>query len=135
MKWKGDAHGMLERAKVWLVAKGFSQREGDNYFDTIAPNASITSNRLLAAMTCKLDWDLHLDVDQAFIQAELDTDIFSRLPPGCGEMSRKVVLLNEALYGLKQSGRSWHKLLLPTLVECGFEQCLVDAFTFRLIWM
>ena len=85
-------------------------------------------------MACKLDWDLrHLDVDQAFIQAELDTEIFLRLPRGCGEMSGKVVLLNKALYGLKQSGRSWYKLLSSTLVECGFEQCLVDPCVFRLM--
>ena len=82
-------------------------------------------------MACKLDWDLrHLDVDQAFIQAELDTEIFLRLPPGCGEMSGKVVLLNKALYGLKQRGRSWYKLLSSTLVECGFEQRLVDPCVF-----
>ena len=52
------------------------------YFETFAPTPSATSNRLVAAMACKLDWDLmHLDVDQAFIQPESDTDIFLRLPP------------------------------------------------------
>ncbi|CAM9351520.1 unnamed protein product, partial [Laminaria digitata] len=125
LKWKGDAHGMI---------KGFSQRGGVDYFETFAPTASTTSNRLIAAMACKLDWDLrHLDVDQVFIQAELDTEIFLRLPPGCGKMSGKVVLLNKALYGLKQSVRSWYKLLSSTLVECGFEQCLVDPCVFRLM--
>ena len=85
-------------------------------------------------MAGKLDWKLgHLDVDQAFIQAELNTEIVSRLPPGCGEMSGKVVLLNKALYGLNQSGRSWYKQLSSTLVECGFEQCLVDPCVFRLM--
>ena len=48
-------------------------------------------------------------------------------------MSGKVVLLNKALHGLKQSGRSWYKLLSSTLVECGFEQCLVDLCVFRLM--
>ena len=134
LKWKSDAHGMIDRAKARLVAKGYSQVEGVDYFETFAPTASTTSNRLIAAMACKLDWDLrHLDVDQAFIQAELDTEIFLRLPRGCGEMSGKVVLLNKALYGLKQSGRSWYKLLSSTLVECGFEQCLVDPCVFRLM--
>ena len=55
-----------------MVAKGYSQVEGVGYFDTFAPTASTTSNRIVAAMACKLDWDLrHLDVDQAFIQSEL----------------------------------------------------------------
>ena len=46
---------------------GYSQVEGVDYFATFAPTASATSNRLVAAVACKLDWDLrHLDVDQAF---------------------------------------------------------------------
>ena len=78
-------------------------------------------------MACKLDWDLrHLDVDQAIIQSELDTDICLRLPPGCESVSGKVAILKKALYGLKQSGRVWYQVLSLTLVECGFEQCLVD---------
>ena len=98
---------MIDRAKARLVAKGYSQVEGVDYFDTFAPTASTTSNRLVAAMACKLDWDLrHLDVDQAFIQSDLDTGIFLTLPPGCGRLSGKVVRLNKALSGLKQSGRS-----------------------------
>ena len=134
LKWKSDAHGMIDRAKARLVAKGYSQEEGVDYFETFAPTASTTSNRLIAAMACKLDWDLrHCDIDQAFIQAELDTEIFWRLPRGCGEMSGKVLLLNISLYGLKQSGRSWYNLLSSTLVECGFEQCLVDPCVFRLM--
>ena len=61
-------------------------------------------------------------MDQAFIQSELDTDIYLRLPPGCEPVSGKIVRLNKALYGLKQSGRAWDKLLSSSLVECGFEQ-------------
>ena len=100
-------HGMIDRAKARFVGRGYSQVEGVDYFDTFAPTASTTSNRLVAAMTCKLDWVLrHLDVDQAFTQSELDTEIFLRLPLGCGRLSGKVVRPNKALYGLKQSGRS-----------------------------
>ena len=87
----------------------------------------------MAALACKVDWDLrHLDVDQAFIQSELDTDISLRLPPGCGLVSGKVELLKKALYGHKQSGRAWYQLMSSTLVERGFEQCLVDPCVFRL---
>ena len=123
---------MIEIAKARLVAKGFSQRV--DFFETFASTTSTTSNRLIAAMARKLDWELrHLDVDQAFMQAELDTEICLRLPPRCGEMTCKVVLLNNAFYGLKQSGRSWYKLLSSALVECGSEQCLVDPCVFRLM--
>ena len=74
-----------------------------------------------------------MDVDQAFIQSELDAEIFFRLFSGCGRLSGKVVQLNKVLYGLKQSGRSWYKLLSSTLVECGFEQRLLDPCVFRLM--
>ena len=63
----------------------------------------------------------------------MDTDIYLRLPPGCESVSGKVVLLNKAFYGLKRSGRAWFRLLASTLVECGFEQCLVDPCVFRMI--
>ena len=63
-------HGMIDRAKARFVAKGYNQVEGVDFFDTFAPTASTTSNRLVAAVACKLDWDLRqLDVDQAFIQS------------------------------------------------------------------
>ena len=85
-------------------------------------------------MACKLDWDLrHLDVYQAFIQAELDTDIFLRLPRGCSEISGKEVLRNKAIYGLKQINRSCYKLLPSTLVKCQFEQCLVHPCVVQLM--
>ena len=117
-----------------MVAKGYSQVEGVDYFDTFAPTAPSTSSRLVAAMACKLDWDLRdMGVDQAFVLSEFDTEMLSRLPPGCGRLWGMVARLNKTLYGLKQSGRSWYKLLSSTLVECVFEQCLVDPCVFRLI--
>ena len=42
LKWKGDAHGMIDRAKAQLMAKGYSHVEGVDYFETIAPTASTT---------------------------------------------------------------------------------------------
>ena len=48
-------------------------------------------------------------------------------------MSGKAALLNKDSYGLKQSGRSWYKLLSSTLVGCGCEQCLVGPCVFLLM--
>ena len=102
---------MTDGANARLVAKGYSQVEGVDY-ETFAPAASTTSTRLIAAISCNLYWDLrHLDVDHAFIQGELDRDFIDYSLPGCGEMSVKVVLLKKSFYGLKQSDRSWYKLL------------------------
>ena len=72
------------------------------------------------------------DAEQAFVQYELDEEIFMRLPPGCGDASGNVVLLNRSLYELKQARRA-NVLLGNTLKKQGFEQCLVDPCIFRLM--
>ena len=88
---ESESNGMIDRAKTRMVGMGYSQVEGVDYFKRFSPTASASSNRLVAAMACKLDWDLrHVDVDQAFIQSELDTDIYFRLPTGCGSVPGKI---------------------------------------------
>ncbi|CAB1099569.1 unnamed protein product [Ectocarpus sp. CCAP 1310/34] len=52
-------------------------------------------------------------------------------PEGCGSMSGKVVKVERALYGLKQSGREWGFEAAYALIENGYEQCRVDPCVFR----
>ena len=47
----------------------------------------------------------HLDVKRAFIQANMDEAVCMRFPGGYGDMSGEVVLLQRAVYGLRQAGR------------------------------
>ena len=75
----------------------------------------------------------HFDVEQSFVQSELDEDVFLRLPRGCGRLSGKVVRLNKSLYGLKKASRSWHAHLTTCLKTLGFQQCLADTCVFRLV--
>ena len=92
------------RAKARLVARGFGQREGIDFFDTFTPCPSVISVRLLASLACELDLDLcHFDTEQAFVQSDLDEVVYIRLPPGCGALSDKVVRLRRSLYDLKQA--------------------------------
>ena len=88
-------------------------------------------------MVCSaLDNDLdlfHFDAEQAFVQSNIDTDIFMRMPPGSGSLSGKVVKLNKSLYGLKQSARSWHDHLVSTLRKIGFEQYDSEPCLLRLM--
>ena len=65
----------------------------------------------------------HFDAEQAFVQSNLEEDVFLRLPRGCGNMSVQVVRLNLSLYGLKQASRSWQSHLLTRMRTRGFEQC------------
>ena len=86
----------------------------------------------MAAVACELQLDLcHFDVQQAFVQAELNEVALMRMPQGCGALSGRVVRLNRSLYGLKQASRSWHSHLLVRLKSLGFEQSLAGACVFR----
>ena len=135
----GDVGVQLEiekptRAKARLVARGCGQREGIDLFETFAPTPTASCIRLLGASACELDLNLrHFDAEHAFVQSNLDKDVFMRLPRGCGEMSGKVVRLNRSLYGLKQASRSWHYHLLSHMKSLGFEQSLADACALRLV--
>ena len=60
---------------------------------------------------------------QAFIQGHLGEDIYMRLPAGGGEMSGEVVLLQRAVYGLRQAGRQWSLRLSGVILQkTGMEQ-------------
>ena len=105
--WKSNEIGFATRAKARLEARGCGQRQGIDFFETFAPTPTASFIRLLGAIACELDFDLcHFDAEQAFVQSNLDEDVFMRLPRGCGEVSGKVVRLNRSLYGLKQPSRS-----------------------------
>ena len=70
----------MVKAKLKLVAGGFKQREGVDFSETFAPTVSSSCVRLLSAIACECDLDLcHFDVDQAFLQFDLE-DVFLRLP-------------------------------------------------------
>ncbi|CAB1110128.1 unnamed protein product [Ectocarpus sp. CCAP 1310/34] len=73
----------------------------------------------------------HWDVKQAYIHAKLKDELYLRFPGGCGSMSGKVVNVESALYGLKQSGREWGFEAADALIEDGYEQYRVDPCVFR----
>ena len=124
----------MVKAKLRLVARGFKQCEGVDFISqTFAPTVSSSCVRLLSAIECECDLNLcHFDVDQAFVQSDLE-DVFLRLPKGCGDLSEKVVRLNKSLYGLKQASRISHAHLTTCLKRLGFEQCMADVCVYRLV--
>ncbi|MFV0960718.1 reverse transcriptase domain-containing protein, partial [Klebsiella pneumoniae] len=131
-KLKFNSDGTLERHKARLVAKGFTQTKGIDYEETFAPVAKMTSIRILLSIACNLDWPLfQLDVKNAFLQGDLDEDIYMSLPLGHPlEGYGKVCHLKKVIYGLKQSPRAWYFKLSHALEQIGFKKCYTDYSLF-----
>uniref|UniRef100_A0A2N9I6E8 CCHC-type domain-containing protein n=1 Tax=Fagus sylvatica TaxID=28930 RepID=A0A2N9I6E8_FAGSY len=80
-KYRTD--GSIQTFKIRLVAKGFRQREGIDYFDTYAPVARITSIRVLIALASIYKLVVHqMDVKTAFLNWNLDEEVYMDQPEG-----------------------------------------------------
>jgi Reverse transcriptase (RNA-dependent DNA polymerase) len=74
------------------------------------------------------DLELHqLDIKTAFLNGELEEEVYVRTPPGFSNSdARKVCRLKKALYGLRQAPRAWHQRLTAALVDNGFTPSSAD---------
>ncbi|CAI7906521.1 unnamed protein product [Closterium sp. NIES-54] len=65
--------------KARYVARGFSQRQGVDYFQTFSPTLKMTTLRVLMHVAAQRDYELHsLDFCTAFLQGSLHEEIWLR---------------------------------------------------------
>src|SRR6266511_185908 len=88
-KWvfraKKDAAGNVVQYKACLVAQGFSQVPGVDYFDTFAPVAHLASIcAVLTFAAAKIYETGQIDIKDAYLNGELTNDkvIYMKQPPG-----------------------------------------------------
>ena len=129
-KIKKNAAGEIDKYKARLVARGFTQIYGVDYYDTYAPVARLASLRLILAIAARNDWEIDvIDFHSAFLNGKLDEDevIFIELPPGYDKGGRDIVgKLRVALYGSKQGALKWYERLSGELAELGLHHTESD---------
>ena len=129
VKWSHD--GSEAKLKSRLVARGFNQEYGVNYFDTYAPVVKNSSVRLLMALAVKYELKVEqIDIRNAYVNSVLEEEVYMEQPEGFCECDQReyVCKLKRSLYGLKQSGNSWNKCLNTCLVaKLGFSRLKTDS--------
>ncbi|CAI7771153.1 unnamed protein product [Closterium sp. NIES-54] len=115
------------------VARGFSQRQGVDFFHTFSPTPKMTTLRVLLHIANQRDYEFYsLDFSTAFLQGSLHEEISLRRPPGLtGSFPTGTQWsLRRAVYGLREEPREWHDTLRTTLAALGFVPSTADPSLF-----
>jgi hypothetical protein len=129
-KIKYTGQGTIYKAR--LIAHGFKQIAGSDYWETYAPVSSCISTRIFLTMCATFNMTIHqMDIDTAFLIADLTEELYMAPPIGMNVPEGKVLKLYKCLYGLKQSPRYFNQHLVNTLLGLGFEQLINEPCLFH----
>ena len=139
-RYKRDEHGNITKYKARLVARGFTQKFGIDYFDTRVWIVRWETIRNLLAQAAARRSVIHqADVKNAYLNAEIKEDIYVELPPSYEDFrplpshlarKRAVCKLKKGLYGTKQAGRGWYMKLRDTFIILGYKVSNADLGVF-----
>jgi hypothetical protein len=145
LKQKRDANGVNTKVKGRLVAGGHKQLR-DISDDVSSPTVSTEALLLVAAVSAAKGHRIAtVDVEAAFLECDIDSEIHMRLPPeicaimvsedaSLSKYQRKdgsiVVKLAKALYGTIQASSLWYEKLSGVLLANGFRANNYDRCVF-----
>ena len=125
---KTDTNGNLIY-KARLVVKGYEQIPRVDFTKTLSLVAGDTTTRTVLATAIYLGWSCKaIDVEAAFLIADLDEDVYVKIPQGYNSGGNKgnVYKLLKAVYGIVQAPRCWSKTFTKSLISKDFEASKVD---------
>ena len=96
--------GKVEKYKVRLVAKGYSQVTGIDFGNIFSPVAKVTSIRLLLSVSTTFYFEVEqMDVKTKFVHGDLEEEIYMKRHEGFAVKGKKelVCKLRKYLYELK----------------------------------
>ncbi|CAI7754450.1 unnamed protein product [Closterium sp. NIES-53] len=119
--------------KARYVARGFSQRQGVDFFQTFSPTPKMTTLWVLLHVAAQRDYELHsLDFGTAFLQGSLHEEIWLRRPPGFTGWfpAGTQWSLRQPVDGLCQAPLEWNDTPRTTLAALGFAPSTTDPSLF-----
>ena len=125
---KRDAEGKITLFKARLVVHGYKQVEGIDFQKTFSSTIQMRTFRLIVAMSVNLGLKLtQYDISNAFLNGDLEEDVYMETPPGYKDPDGKVWKLLKGLYGLKQASRIWQSTLYGKLKKAGMTVCKTES--------
>ena len=110
-----------------LVAKGFHQITGVDFTDSYSPVVNdVTFSVVVARMLIENLKGKVVDIDNAFLNGDLEHEIYMKIPEGYDEMKNKdmdkedCLILQKVIYGLDQAARQFWKKIIDKMQEGGF---------------
>jgi histone deacetylase 1/2 len=103
VKVKAKPNGSVDRFKARFVAQGFSQRAGVDYSETFSQVVKLNTLRTVLAIAAKRNMHMHsADIETAFLNANLQEEIYMRQPRGAKDGTPPVMRLMKSIYGPKK---------------------------------
>lgn len=99
-----------------------------------APMARLETVRLFLTLAGQEGWHVHhMDVKSAFLNGELEKEVYVVQPPGYEEKKKAqmVLKLRKALYGLRQAPRAWNSKLDRSLTSLGFKRISLEHAVYK----
>ena len=129
--FKQDDNLDILKQKTRYIAKTFNQIFGSSYSKSFVRTAILSSIRLLSALATHLHSEgFHFDVHSAYLNKDLEEDVYVEQPPGF-EIPRKksklVCNLSKGVYGLKQDGKFWNRTLDKFFNDFGLTRSMIDT--------
>ena len=113
--------------KARCVAKGYTKIEGLDYQEAFAPVVNEVTSRIVFGIGLKRQYSTKVyDVDAAFLNGDLEEEIYLELPKGFNEPEGTIVRLNKSMYGLVQAARMWMKAKAQVMKKFGFKRIKTD---------
>ena len=125
---KFNAEGEIVKRKACLVAKGYTQVQGEDFDETYASVVCLESMRMSVAIAASLGLELwQIDFVSAYLNSDLEHTMYMRPLPGLQNAGGKVLHLRKTIYGLMQGGCNWWHVLNKVYDALGYLASRADG--------